>query len=181
MKITIDKRGSREYYEEFLFVVSNYRRYRRKPNTKAQTYSKYMRNNYIVIGLCLLILGLYSYISKDRLYLALILVCIALLCYTIYYHHNTNEMIKAYLNDTSIKTLEIDKEGVCYTDPTKSYKLKWENIKYILINKYSISFIPENASMVVISTDLEYKDQVFKALKEVNKENLVVDNSSLYR
>lgn len=181
MKLTIEKRGPRQYYEEFFFILANFRKFRRKPNSKAQVFSAYMKKNYVLMVLGILVLVLYSLIGKDKLYLALIFLYIALLFYTIYYHHSANKLIDSYYEDSTVKTIEINSEGVSYSDPSKSVTLNWDKIVYVLINKYSICFLPENASLIVITVSIEYLDEILQGIKEAGKEALIVDNRGLYK
>lgn len=61
-----------------------------------------------------------------------------------------------------------------------SNKLYWDAIEYIIINKYSISILPENFASVAIFIEINSKDKLIKALKKYKKEELLIDNSSKY-
>ena len=55
------------------------------------------------------------------------------------------------------------------------YDIGWKDIKYILINKYSISFIPRDKNNILLSISTEYKDKVIDAINKYNYSNLVIE------
>ena len=55
--------------------------------------------------------------------------------------------------------------------------------KNILINKNTISFLPSDAlaTNIIMFISTKYKDKVLEAIKKYKKEELVIDNSNLYK
>ena len=60
------------------------------------------------------------------------------------------------------------------------YRLLWKDTKSVIFNHYTICFIPKDPTKILISTRIEYKKQIKKAIREYSKRRLVIDNTKLY-
>ncbi len=76
--------------------------------------------------------------------------------------------------------LIIDKEKVTLDNKNNhiTYECLWENIKFILISNYCISFVPisRDTSRFVITIPIDYKKECFNLLEKYNKMDLVINN-----
>ena len=102
----------------------------------------------------------------------------------IYNYFVINKNVNSYMNDETLEnTFEITKEHISLENKKQNIELSFDSIKYIIINKETISFIPKeiNATSIVMFISTKYKEDVMTALKKYKKEELVIDNSKLYK
>ena len=78
-------------------------------------------------------------------------------------------------------TFEITKKEVKVEKETQKLQLNWDSIQYIIINKYSITFLPKDETIIMIGISTEYKDEVLEEIKKLNKEELLIDNTEKYK
>lgn len=183
MKIVTKKEeNDKEFYNELLYVTTKYSRILVNPHLKMR---KVTSSFLFTMLLCILsiVLLLMVYLKHNKvLILVLIILCILLLLMTLMYFIRAKMFIKEQINDSDTSTIDINKSGVRITRGKKlDYKIDWDNIKYVLINKYSISFVPLKRSYLMIGANISHKKDIIKAIKEVKKEELVIDNSDLYK
>lgn len=58
----------------------------------------------------------------------------------------------------------------------------WNSIKYIVVNKYSISFFQNNTTVgPILGFSVKYIDEVLKILDKYNFKDLLIDNRELYK
>ena len=180
MEIVVNKRGPKEYYDEFLYVLYSFKKFLKNPKTKANSFTKSMTFN-IMLGAIGLVLMIVSYlVFKDTIFMIFIMTFVFILVIYILIYMQGKKRLNQMMSDEQEKIIKIDEEGVTYKDADKLFQLSWNKIKYILINKYSISFLPSTADMIMVSISNEYLDDILKAIEEVNKKDLIVDNRSLY-
>ena len=180
MEIIVNKRGPKEYYDEFLYVLYSFKKFSKNPKTKANSFTKSMTTN-IVLGAIGLVLMIISYlVFKDTIFMIFIIAFVFILVIYVLIYMQGKKRLNDMLNDEQEKVIKINEEGVSYKDADKLYQLSWNKIKYILINKYSIAFLPSTIDTLVVSISNEYLDDILKGIEEVNKKDLIVDNRSLY-
>ena len=78
----------------------------------------------------------------------------------------------------SDRKLVIEDDYVELTVGNEKSILEMSEIQYVLINKYSISFIPNKANSTLIAIGISYREDV---LNNFARKELIVDNSSLYQ
>lgn len=178
MKLAFEKRGTKEYYNEILYVAKNYKKIVNNPHKRLRNLS----NQYLLLLIPLIIVYIiYPIFSQNELLFGLGLAIVTL-CLAMYFR--VRKAVNFYLNDKGKKSIEINKESVIYADDTKTYYLKWDNISYITVNKCSICFIPhisENTLPIIITVPIEYKSDILNAIDKYDKNQLIIDNSSLYK
>lgn len=57
----------------------------------------------------------------------------------------------------------------------KKHVLNFEDLKCIIIGKYTISFMPKNMNNELLTTRIEYKDEIINIINK--KDILIVDNN----
>ena len=120
-------------------------------------------------------------------FLVVIFICISLVCFFImvYNYYVVKKQINLYMNNGSSESIfEVDEDGVrLNNNNTGIVEVKWDSIKNILINKNTISFLPSDvlATNIIMFISTKYKDKVLEAIKKYKKEELVIDNSNLYK
>ena len=93
----------------------------------------------------------------------------------IYYIMILNNISKLKNRDIS-KKLILENDHIEFIVGDDEYKLEKSDIQYVLINRYSISFIPKTKTNMFFA-DIKYKSQI---LENFNEKSLIVDNSDLY-
>jgi hypothetical protein len=183
MKIITKKDESdKEFYNELLYVTTKYNRILVNPRMKMRKVT----NSFIfTILMCVLsaLMLLYIYLKKNNiLVLILIVLIVLLLIITILYLLNALHFIKNEVKESGGSTVDITKTGVRLTKGKKmDFKIGWDDIKYVLINNYSITFIPVKSTFLMIGVNIVHKDDIIKAIKEVKKDSIIIDNSKLYK
>lgn len=169
------EKENKKYYEEIMYISSNYYIFKKRPQTKTHSLLK--------------VFGLYSLLFLILLIIFLFIpsmtilsgICFVLFLVYTYLLVETNYKLKEYMkhNDSSII---IDETGIeSKEENITSSKLYWETIKYIIINKYSICVLPKNFAHFAIFIEISSKEEVLKSLEKYNKTNLIVDNSNKYK
>ena len=179
MKINIDKVGSRNYYDELLYVANNYKKFIRKPRSKAKLQSKT-----IYVWVCLILAIMVGFIvlyfsERKTSHLYIVGLYMLILGCALYYLGLINKRINFYLNEDVSKVIDINKDEIGYDDTKQKMSIKWSEIAYVIISKYSICFLPKEPTNVFISISKDYLDQVLKGIEESGHSDLVIDNSNL--
>ena len=179
MKLEVKERGSKCFYDEFLSVMMKYKKIIKNPHKKVNRLSKE------VIGLMLLsvfLLIVFIILYKFKGYSIICVVLFSLIfILSIIYYLLMNKRISFYRNFKGTIVIEFNNDYIEYLSSKNNYKVDWDNIKSIIINKYSICFIPIYSNKVMIGISTEYKDKVIDIIKKLDKENLIIDNSNLYK
>ena len=177
MKIEVNKRGSKEYYDEFLYIATNYRKFQKDPKRKTHGLTKYLLGYECFILLAIVLEFLCYRFFDDVIFVVLVGMLLLLLLLSLYYHFTAVKRIRAFLNDEGNKSVEIDSEAVTYTDDSKSVRILFDELNCVRIADYGICFLPKNQTDILISINREYEDEVLQALKEAGRDDLIVNNS----
>ena len=178
MKIEIDKKSDKNYYDEIMYVKSYYRKikinHKRKITKLSSEFIKYLILIFIFMILTIL---LYLYF-KDTFYIYIIVVYGLLLMFDLYLLYTSSKKTINYINGLEDKeTINITDTYVKHTSINSVYKINWEDMECILVNKYSICFIPKTGSSGIISVPIEYRHKVVETIKKYNKQKLLVINN----
>ena len=177
MKFEVKTRGSKEFYDEMLYVATYFKKFIKNPHKKAWQYTKfllmYMAISVVMAG-CFI--ALYLMDSTDFVYSLFIGMFALIFLFTVILFVSVKKRIKIYLNDISEKTIEITENEILYSSDTMNLKMKKEEIGIIVINKHSICILPKEASLFAISISNDYLDVFMKGAKENGYDNILVDN-----
>ena len=176
MKIVIQERGSKFYYDEFLYIASYYKKIRKHPNKRVYPLTKYLIVYEIILILSMSLMGFFYWKIPNLFYIFLLGILFFLFLFVLFYFVLIKRKIQMFMNVTGDKIIEIDEEGIKYSDFEKVYRMKWEDVSSIIFNRYSICFLPNENSRVLISVFIDYEDKVLKGIKKYQKESLIVYN-----
>ncbi len=178
MEINIDNNSSSKYYDEVLSVMSNYKKLVNNPNQKI---SSIRRHATILTGISLVFLVIFAILyARDTtysLYMYVVVIFAVALVLGIIYYLLINRRINNFRDVSSAKKLIVENDFVELHIGNEKTRLEMSEIQYILINNYSICFLPVNVNSKMIAVNVKYKDSILKA---IGNKSLVVDNSSLY-
>ena len=179
MEIEINKIESDAYYNEVLAIVSNYKKLVKNPRQKIKGVNR-QAITLTVISVAFLVVFSFLYLQNRSNTLYLIVVAIFAIAFVlgIIYNVLIRRRISKLKNRGSDRKLVIEEDDVELTVGNEKSRLEMSEIQYVLINKYSISFIPNKANSTLIAIGISYREDV---LNNFARKELIVDNSSLYQ
>ncbi len=176
MRIEVKTRGTKEFYDEMLYVITYCKKFLKNPKKKAWQYTKFL---YIYMGSSLAMLGAFIVLyTLDREWYSAVMIgafLLALFFVLILFFTITNR-IKMYMNDKSDKIIDVNEECISYASDTMSLKMNKDDIGVIVINKYSICILPKQLNSYAISISMDYLDEFLKGASENGYSNMIVDN-----
>ena len=176
MIIEFENRGSKEYFDEVLYIATYINKFIKKPNRKVHRLTKFY-TNYLIFVIIYLILMIWFYFKyNDLLFIFLLGFMSLLLVFVLKGLIITNKRIKYYLEEKINKTIEFDKDTIKYVDKVKTLSIDWKDVKNILINNYSIIFLPVNSTLPTIAIDKHYIGKVEEVIKKYSKVELIINN-----
>jgi hypothetical protein len=181
LKLKITERGSREFYEEFYYIVASYGKVIKNPQKKA---SSILKNNivyFILTGLLIIVLYLFFVFDKDYISFTLATILLFALILFIRIDRSIRKTINSLMDYKGAKEIDLSKSKIVYKDNEKEMISNMDQISCILINKYSICFLPKERTGVLIALPVDYKKDIVKFLKQEKLEELLVDNSDKYK
>ena len=179
MEIEMNKIESDAYYNEVLAIVSNYKKLVDNPRQKIKGLNR-QAITLTVISVAFLVVFSVLYLQNRSNTLYLIVVAIFAVAFVlgIIYNVLIRRRISKLKNRGSDRKLVIEEDYVELTVGNEKSRLEMSEIQYVLINKYSISFIPNKANSTLIAIGISYREDV---LNNFARKELIVDNSSLYQ
>jgi len=173
MKLEFNERGSKEFYDEILFVNANYYKILKNKNKKINRLTiSFIK--YLIISIIFTCLTIFLYLrTNDSFYTFVIGIYIILILFCIYFIIITNKRIKELISREEKITINITENYIEYKSVNSIFKINFEDVACILINKYSICFVPKTTKNAMISITSNYKDQIIKLLKKYKKESLL--------
>ena len=178
MEIRINDSGSKDYYGEVLAVMSNYGKLVKNPRQKIRGLHKQaMMLTGIALVFLLVFSILYAMDMSYTLYFYIVIIFAVALVLGIIYNILINRRISQLKNPGADKRLVIENDHVEMSIDGEKTRLLMSEIQYILINNYSIAFLPQNISSKMIAVGVAHKNEI---LNSINEKNIIIDNSDLY-
>ena len=176
MKIEINKKQKKEFYDEFLYVTGNYKKIKDNPHKKVRLLTKETLRIYsfIIVSFALFVVAYLRY--HDKLYLFIIAMLFLLSIFVIGYYTAIKKSIKLYLQNDLKQVINITDKGIELKQDTNSIKISWKSVAYIVINKYSICVLPKKEKDIMLAISTDYEKEFLKGIKKYKKEDLVVNN-----
>jgi len=184
MKLIIerqDEKTERNMYDELLFITSKYNTIMKNPRLKVHKVTNVFWG-YIVMGLLLVAFFTYFAIKRNSpLFIALIILAVLCIIFSIKYLIDAYKFINKELSKKEKSELTINTSGVRLTKGKGfDYKMSWDDIAYVIVNKHSLVFLPKDRTML-IGLNSCYNGQIVKALLDEKKDDLLIDNGFLYK
>lgn len=178
MEIRINDSGSKDYYGEVLAVMSNYGKLVKNPRQKIRGLHKQaMMLTGIALVFLLVFSILYAMDMSYTQYFYIIIIFAVALVLGIIYNILINRRISQLKNPGADKRLVIENDHVEMSIDSEKTRLLMSEIQYILINNYSIAFLPQNINSKMIAVDVAHKNEI---INSINEKNIIIDNSDLY-
>ena len=178
MEIELDKIESNNYYGEVLAVMSNYLKLVKNPKKKIRgTNTEALLLTGIALVFLVIFTGLYLMDKTYTLYLYVIIIFSIALILGIVYNVLIHRRISKLKNNDLDKKLIIEDDYVEMNIGEEQFRLNFKDMHWIILNKYSITFLPKIKGEKLIAIEIKYKNQVISNIKE---KSLIVDNTNLY-
>lgn len=179
MEIEMKKIESDAYYNEVLAVVSDYKKLVKNPRQKIKGLNRQaVTLTVIAVAFLVVFSVLYLQNRSNSIYLIVVVIFAIAFVLGIIYNVLIRRRISKLKNRGSVRKLVIEDDYVELTVGNEKSRLEMSEIQYVLINKYSISFIPNKANSTLISIGISYREEV---LNNFSHKELIVDNSNLYQ
>lgn len=178
MEIKLDKSEFNNYYGEVLAVMSNYLKLVKNPKKKIRGANT---EAILLTGIALVFLVIFTVLylldqSYTPFQYVIIIFSIALFL-GIIYNILIRRRISKLKNNDSDRKLIIEDEYVELDIGEEQFRLNFKDIQWIILNKYSITFLPKMKGATLIAIEIKYRNQVINNIKD---KSLIVDNSNLY-
>ena len=173
MIIKSKEKENKKFFDEFYYIALNCGSFRKHPNKKARSATKYLV--FLAILFFVSSTALMFVPGADLLSFALYVVFFYLIILLMVIKRHTKKMG----NENSL--IKIDEDGIETIYENKiSTKLYWNYIEHIIINKYSICVVPKSNYSILIGIEISSKDEVIECLKKYKKIDLLIDNTEIY-
>lgn len=160
-----------------LYVASNYGKFVKNPRRKITGLKRYAIFLTVIAFIFLVIFAaLNQFNPANKLYFYVMLLFLVTFVLGIIYYILINYRISKFKNMNFSKKLVVEKDYIEFYVADDYYRMEMSDIQYILINQYSLCFLPRNKTNV-IGVEVKYKDQIIEA---IGQSSLIVDNSDLY-
>ena len=180
MKIEIKEKPTRNFYNEILYIQTNYKKILRNPSRRAGKLTTSVIL-YLLTAFTAILVSLYFY-TQDKpnnifqyyAFFFLILFIFAFF-YLILVNRRLNQLVHFAKDNQS--TITIDNKNISLIKDKSTVSITWDSLQSIVINKYSIIFLPQDISNMYIAINTEYKEEILKVVKKYKKEKLIQDNN----
>lgn len=175
MKLEINENENNNFYDELIFVQSNYKKLliKKKKNVSRMTI---VFLKYILISI---VFGILTYImyneTKDNFYYFALYIYGLLVIFAIVFIFITKRRINDSSNKFEKTKITLNDKDIEYKSLNSIYKIEWNNLAFILFNKYSICFIPKDGKGKIIAISIKYNDKISEYLKKHKKDNLIYE------
>lgn len=178
MEIKLDKSESNDYYGEVLAVMSNYLKLVKNPRKKIRGANT---EAVLLTGIALVFLvtftGLYLLDPSYTPFQYVIIIFSIALFLGIIYNILIHRRISTLKNNDSDRKLIIEDDYVEMNIGEEQFRLNFKDIQWIILNKYSVTFLPKSKDAVLLAIEIKYANQVIDNIKD---KSLIVDNTNLY-
>lgn len=180
IKIQIDSKEDRKkFYDEFFYIRGRYHSIIKKPSQKVEGLTKSIKRS-ILITIIVFVITLFGFWVGVSYYLSIL--CFISLFITLACLYFANKSLKTSIEEKSGSTINIDEHGIELVKKDNfTAKIEWPMIDKIIINHYSICVFPKQVTSLMIAVTSQYKKEFLEAMKQYQKEHLIIDNSHLYK
>ncbi|MBO5994572.1 MAG: hypothetical protein J6Q41_03585 [Firmicutes bacterium] len=178
MRLEITERGPKEFYDEIMYIATNFYRFRDKPERKARSQAKTYTGYCIATVLAILVFVFEYFTDRGGIFLLLAGMMLVCLIYFIALMIGIRKRIDLMMNEPGSKIIDIDERGVRFESERQTLQIRWEELSSVIINKHSIIFMPKTEVQLMISIYTKYKEQVLQAVEAAGHMDLVVDNTA---
>ena len=176
MTIEVTEKGSKEFYKEFVNILTQYRQLLYKPQDKLR--NNYSKNIFLTVAMVALFgLSLYGGINDSfnvMKILVMVLSTVAVV-FTIMYLLRMNKAVNEYMNDDRPSVVTLDDNGVeIEKSGSQAIRLAWDNVAFVRVFNESTCFFSKDLNGIVLAVNNKYKNELLDYIKDNNIQVLVV-------
>lgn len=168
---------TRKLYEEAFYIMAYYSAFMKNPHKKTHSILKTLMGVIIYAGVVLATGILFLFVDYS-LILATVLLTVGALVGLLFlkYYLAYKKRVDISMKDTSHKVYTISDERIIYKDNGKDLSTEWADIKSIIINKYTVCFLPATLNSTFYVLPVENADEIKTFMSGIGKDGLIVDN-----
>lgn len=169
----------KNYYEESYYIYKHYKEFIATPK----------KNTHLVLNELKIATALYAIIAifcafvfvffskqYNILFIVLMTIFELFFVYFLYLYSAYKKAIHKLLSDKdNKKVLTIDETKIEFADKCKTFSTHWDNIKYVLLEKHCICFLPHANTGILFFLPIEYSKEVTNFLISIGKAELIID------
>ena len=168
MTIEVKEKGTKEFYEEVVNVISQYGRLLRYPDMRLKNNFKSLRNVILLmVGLFVVNLACGLIAEFDPINIvAMVMVAVAGVIAFVY-RNNMRKMVDRYLADDRQSVVTLDEKGVeIKKEGAEVVRLAWEGVAFARKFSESVCFLSKDVSGLVIAVNNAHQAEILKYLDE---------------
>lgn len=176
MTIEVKEKGSRQFYKEFVNILTQYRQLLYRPEDKLKdNFTRYIFLTIAMVLICLMSLygGITGSFTVTKILTAVFAgVAAAATAVNIF---RMKKMVDGYLADDRPSIVTLDENGVeIEKTGSQAVRLAWDNVAFVRSFVESTSFFSKDLSGIVLSVTNDYRKEIMEYIKSNNIDVKVV-------
>ena len=169
MEFEITQAGTKNYYDEVLFIGTNLKKLRAKPQTKIRKQSL-SALQYLLVSVAILILFALLYSSsRAPVQLAVVILFSLLTAGSIGYLLLIRRSIRKFVSQHKPCVLRITADAVSLESDRQTYTLRFDEIRCPVCGENAVALLPEDPQKKFLATRIAYKDALLDAWRAYEK------------
>lgn len=175
MKITLTD-YTKDYYEEYYFVAANQNKILKQPHQKINRFTTSLLITTIIFSILVILSWIFAYHDTYLKILNIILTIFAVALFGVIIY--VSNRFKRLSTLKPKNELEITTDAIELKNPDGTVDhLSWDRVKYVLVNKNSVIFLPASKGFPVIGAPAAQKDKIVAEITKLNYIEKLRDNS----
>ena len=171
MKTTLTN-YTKDYYEEYYFVAANHNKVLKRPYQKVNRFTTSLLITTIIFSLLVVLSWIVAYHDTYLKILNIILTVFAVALFGIIIFISSR--FKHLVSLKPKNELEITADAIELKAPDGTIDhLSWDRVKYILVNKNSVIFVPVSKGFPIIGAPADYKDKIIAEVTKLDHIELI--------
>lgn len=177
----VDPKAYKAFFGEFQSVRIYFKKIIKNPNKKLKSVFQIFSRN----AICYFVLDILSFIiyalSLQTAWLFTIGIVTFAFVLSLVMLMAMEKSFRDYLKLADSSVIEIDENGISLEKGDQFFEMKWDAVTHIIINRYSIACLPDAPSKIMLVFDLDKKEEIIQGITENGHQDLIVDNTNLYK
>lgn len=167
MTIEVKERGSKEFYEEVVNVLNQYRMFLAEPEADLANAFKTNLRQAILMALMFVVMLLIGIRGR---FSAVVIICLVAsglaMVLTSVYPYRLRQQVNTFIADDRTAVVTLDETGVEFNkEGSQVVKLGWDNVALVRAFSESVCFFAKDLSGVVIAVNGKYRQEIFEYIK----------------
>ena len=167
MKIEINEKGSDQYYNEIVNILSQGRRLIKRPGCRLGNQIRSFRVLLIIAVVLLLVRVAMMIAWRTDISDTVIVIPVFVIVFCISWIYHLNNLRKTLIADSQPTIITLDETGIEHNrNDARVVRIPWDKIIAVRIFDNCICFIPTEITGIFIMIDIKYSDQIAGWLKD---------------